>query len=74
MKNEKLDELTRLAAEVKLAIPDMLLGGDGFLRYKNGKTVDRFALIQILHRALTDADALHRALESEPRRKVKEKT
>ena len=70
MKNEKLDELTQLADDVTDAIPELLLGGDGEYRDKSGKAVDRFELMRRLHKAQIDAEALYRALKSEPRRAV----
>lgn len=69
MKNDELEDLTRLADAVANAIPRILYDGEGLVD-ENGSEVDVASLLAPLFVARKFAVELHERLKETPRRKM----
>ena len=69
MKNERLDELTALAAAAHHGLQELLLRGDGRFVDGRGTHVPHADVLEDIHVARKRLAELHDALLNEPRRR-----
>jgi len=69
MKNDELEELTKLADAVAEAIPRVLYDGEGLVD-ESGREIEVASILAPLFAARKFADELHERLKASPRRKM----
>ena len=75
MKNDRLNELTEMAAAIFRELPPVVLSGCGAFYRNDGQLtpISRFDVIESWHRARVLTEKLHAALQDEPRNKERGK-